>query len=154
MFNLDKIASLSILDEPAVGINTPKREMSTPPDESSRKPSKCLREEEGMSVKLTGLDTGDITRDDVGRNDENVELKKDQQVLPLSMKGNKKKKRSPRLKIAAKFHKGNTSGRKALKVQEGQSLISDHFKTPDKGVNKVIDFNKYTSTSDDVKKRD
>ena len=51
-------------------------------------------------------------------------------------KGDKgKKKRSPRLKIAAKFNRATLVGKRSVKVQPGQSLISDHFiKTPSKSV--------------------
>jgi len=56
-------------------------------------------------------------------------------------KGGKKKK-SSRLKIAARFGKGNVSAQRRMhRAQVGQSLISDHFdKTPSKRVNVTLDF--------------
>ena len=45
------------------------------------------------------------------------------------MRGRRERKKSPRLKIAAKFNRGMK-----VRVQPGQSLISDHFtRTPGKG---------------------
>jgi len=149
-FNLKKIALLSILDEPAVGINTPKREMSTSPHETSKKPSKCMRKDGknciNSDIESKGMDGGDeIDKDVKDLRNEMGEAEKPH-VLSKNKKGGKKKK-SPRLKIAARFGKGNVSAQRRMhRAQVGQSLISDYFdKAESKGVNVTLDFGKDTS---------
>ena len=142
LFNLNKIADLSILDELAVGIHTPKRVMMISPEENTRKPLKFRRKflptntaDVGGDIGLgrlvingDGVEEGSRCTGSASDKGYNVN---DPKVLVERKKGEKKerKKRSPRLKIAAKFNRGTK-----VRVQAGQSLISDHFtRTPGKG---------------------
>ena len=136
VFMLDKISDLSILDEPAVGVITPKRWMMISPDDSLRKPTKSRRREGNLSLnELSIVDTNNQNKE-IGKDADEGRDKNGCSSTTLEKK--EKKKHSPRLKIAAKFTRGIGSSNKISrgKVQAGQSLILDHFsKTPNKGNN-------------------
>ena len=66
VFNFDKIADLSILEGPAVGIDTPKRLTMISPDESTRKCMKVMRKESlnealGGNLGIGPLGIGDAS---------------------------------------------------------------------------------------------
>ena len=97
--------------------------------------------------------TGDNIGCDVLKGENDLESENNTRVLSKSKK-ERKKKRSPRLKVATKFSRGNgrNQQKRMHKAQVGQSLISDHFeKTPSKRVNVVLDFDKDTSGIENVK---
>ena len=105
-----------------------------------------------LDLDSKGVDVGDRIYHDVKDSSNEVGGAVKPCMSSKNKKGGKKKK-SPRLKIAAKFSKGNASAQRRMhRVQVGQSLISDHFdKTPNKRVNVTLNFRQDNSAIEDAK---